>query len=285
MQKHRLVDVNYGSFEEKDVFHRLTRINLKDPKMIIIFVALSPTWLSGLLIAGGVISSDYLILTFHPLLLMLYVVVIQMARKYYADDVGMSYRNFATLNGWEHHSTQELSSLVPPSVTKHYHKFGRAQVHVISVDLVECQFELVHMQLSGTDDHEGSTVERTLLTVARYRLPGVMPQVILDNKKITTYSTTFNRGLAETALEGNFSNSFRFLHNKNDQVNALSVITPEVMAIVQDLRSDYEIEIVGEYLYFFSFYDLADPVSMRELFHAMVRIAPEIAHKAKTMRL
>lgn len=264
---------------KKSLFYRLTHFDLSDGPTQFILLICSVPLIFLVLIQLGVVDRDYLVvLPIFSIWVILPVVFV--AKQNYYSEATRLFDGFAKTNGWNVTRPHELASLLPPSLLRYRAKWSSDASRIVDVDLNHHRFELV--RLVSTDEKKNVTKDAYLV---RYPLPRPLPYVVLDNRKLTASFSDFSSGLQETALESNFPDHYRLLHAPNDQINALSLLTPDVMAAVLDSATSYEIEINGNCLYFYSFWDDSGEEGVRSLFQAVDKIAPEILHKAKTARL
>ena len=90
----------------------------------------------------------------------------------------------------------------------------------------------------------------------------------------------FTQGFSKNqvqSLEGDFDKYFTLYTQDGSQADALYVLTPDVMALLIDYASDYDIEIAGNHIYFYARqFDLSESL-VRQLFE----IVDVVGTKAK----
>lgn len=85
-------------------------------------------------------------------------------------------------------------------------------------------------------------------------------------------------------LEGDFNKYFSLYFRKDDQINALSIITPDIMKTLIDFNTNQDIEVIDENLFFMSYADQRNANVLPSLFKSVDALANEIRHKSKTIR-
>lgn len=92
-------------------------------------------------------------------------------------------------------------------------------------------------------------------TVISYELSNALPNIVLDSKNNSYFGTTIPVELAgnqKLDLEGDFINYFTLYVPRDFERDALYFLTPDLMARIVDLCADYDIEIIGSELRFYS---------------------------------
>ena len=121
-------------------------------------------------------------------------------------------------------------------------------------------------------------------TVIEFQLPTDFPYMLLDSKNNSRGAVHIPKASQKISLEGNFDAEFQMYAKDNQQIDALSVITPDVMQTVLDTGSRYDIEIYKNRLYLYAEGDLRSAASIDKLFLGAEKILAELQHKAKTFR-
>ncbi|WP_423922243.1 hypothetical protein ACPEEZ_02365 [Frigoribacterium sp. 2-23] len=123
----------------------------------------------------------------------------------------------------------------------------------------------------------------TYLAVA---LPAPLPHLIFDATSNDGVRSDLPAGVArgqQLSLEGDFDRSYRVYAPGGYQVEALYVLTPDVMAALIDTAADFNVEIVGDALVFFrrkpADFGRAEPwLSVDAM---LTHVAPRVAAKAE----
>ncbi len=86
--------------------------------------------------------------------------------------------------------------------------------------------------------------------VAQAILPKSYINILIKKKKLFNFAP---RGLRKITLESNeFNRKFSVFANPSDQVNTLELLAPNFMTRIHDLPFELNIEIVGQFLYFYT---------------------------------
>ena len=195
------------------------------------------------------------------------------------DAKDVFWRRFAESNDW-YVVPRPLAghSLIPPGLHG-----NRAKNRMSSVIFAEFEGRVCQVYTCSFDVGSGSKRRTHHYTVAHIGLSRVFPHLILDSKR--TWALT-NRGNAtkRIRLEGNFDKYFSLYCEENEHIDALSIITPDVMQTLIRDNPRQDIEIVGSNMYFVMASDHRNPNAIKHLFQSVDALADDIAHKAKTIR-
>lgn len=108
----------------------------------------------------------------------------------------------------------------------------------ISGDVGGCAFEYLYTSLFAIDANGRESEAGVNAAVLRVKLPLSLPKLFIDSKfnnfvlfgfRPTTFTSSQNY-----TLEGGFSDSYKVTAEANDQINVLSLLSPDVMAILLD---------------------------------------------------
>lgn len=193
------------------------------------------------------------------------------------------WQNFGTANNWRvgiaTMPEATVEGLIPPSL------LGRGHSEELS-PFVEAKpgnhtFEVFMYKFSTGS---GKSEKDHYCTIAHVSLEKPFPHLILDSK---SNKTLLERGDAtqRVKLEGDFDSYFTLFIQKGRQIDALSVITPDVMQTLIDMNSHQEIEVSDKHLFFISNNDLRNSASVKALFEAANALTDEIVHKARTIKI
>jgi hypothetical protein len=117
-------------------------------------------------------------------------------------------------------------------------------------------------------------------TVLRLTLSGVLPNMLLIPKhrkrgKRLDYARYFEINNTIT-LEGNFSDRFTLYALPQNQIEALQVFNPEIMAIVEDEAGGYIVEFSGSQIFIYIDDYIATAADLQRLFSIAKRLSDEL---------
>jgi hypothetical protein len=113
------------------------------------------------------------------------------------------------------------------------------------------------------------------------KLDRKLPQMILRSKqKGIELTQGFSKNQVQS-LEGDFDKYFTLYSQDGSQADALYVLTPDVMALLIDYASEYDIEIAGNHIYFYARqFDLSESL-MRQLFEIIDVVGTKTKRQTK----
>jgi hypothetical protein len=178
--------------------------------------------------------------------------------------------NFAAANGWEMDTSTPEEALVPPSM-----QFGSDRKHspVIMAQLNDITADLFSYNCTTGSGKNATT---HYFTVARVQLPKNLPHLVLLSKK--AYAD-LQRDLANATtleLEGNFSDYFTLQVEQGQQIDALAVITPDVMQTLLTYNQKEDIEIIGADLFYILNADHRNSNDVRQLLSSVDALTIQI---------
>lgn len=113
---------------------------------------------------------------------------------------------------------------------------------------------------------------------ARLELPRHLPHMVLDSKKdnylgVTSMADDIS-GSQKLALEGNFNDYFTLFCPNEYERDALYIFTPDLMALLIDHGSKFDIEVVDNQLYLYKYggFDFTKPGHIKLIFRAFQMI-------------
>lgn len=119
-------------------------------------------------------------------------------------------------------------------------------------------------------------------TIARVRLDKAFPHLILDSKH--SWSITKRGDATELVkLEGNFANDFTLYYRSGENIDALSIITPDVMQAVQQKSKYQDIEVIDKSMFFILTSDRRNADDVKLLLESVDIVVDEIKHKQTTL--
>jgi hypothetical protein len=191
----------------------------------------------------------------------------------------MVWKQFAEANGW--YTVPVLPNdprFVPPGIMRYSAKLVMSDVVHAQFEGHECDVFLLEIS-SGSGRSKGTHY----YTIARVLLSKPFPHIILDSK--STWALLHRGGAtAKASLEGNFDKHFSLYHDPGEHIDALSIVTPDVMQTLLKMPQKHDIEIVDNYLFFMAVQDHRGPEALPKLLETVDALADQIAHKAKTFR-
>ena len=180
------------------------------------------------------------------------------------------WESFASANSWPLDTETPLSVVVPPSL-----QFGHSQAFspVIQAQLGEliCDI-LTYRCVTGY----GRSQQTHNFTIATLALPKALPHLLLMSKKARA---DVQRDLinGETLkLEGDFNDYFSLQIEKGQEIDILTIITPDIMQTLVDYNQAEDIEILGNNLYFITNKDKRDYTDMQALIRSVVELGQQI---------
>jgi len=189
------------------------------------------------------------------------------------------WKNFALDNGWQYFRLDQSDySYIPPGL---YGVGNNTRIY----DVVNAVFEghVCDVYMLQFTTGSGKNRQVHYYTIARVRLQRPFPHIILDSKKSRALQS---RGHATDSvkLEGEFNDNFSLYFDKNDQVNALSVITPDVMQTLIASNTAQDIEIIDNNIFFMIHSDVRSAEYIPILFASVDALSDEIEHKSQTIQ-
>jgi hypothetical protein len=233
----------------------LSSLRLRNGKIALCFMLV-------VTISLGALRADIFI-SVAPLLYLIYLITLTVLYR------NNAWRMFAKANNWAVEPTGLREELLPPGlVMGHNQKIGP----VIQAELEEtiCQLFAYSYETGGKYYHHTHN-----FTVALVRLPINLPHIQLNSKAVRS----LRNDLIDTEslqLEGNFSNYFDLRLERGQQVDALSILSPEVMSALIDYDKTENIEIVDSDLFFITHGDGRNVEHMQTLIASVMGLSRPI---------
>lgn len=123
-----------------------------------------------------------------------------------------------------------------------------------------------------TKEQQDKFTKQQTTGVVRVSLPKLFPQVVLDsktNEKLQGSLAVDFRADQSLLLEGDFSKNFRVWAPKGLQVDALVLLAPNMMKLLQKQAGLFDVEFYGNEMVFITKGVLYDPNVMRALDEAL----------------
>jgi hypothetical protein len=177
------------------------------------------------------------------------------------------WERFAADNNWQYLSDDDKEKL--------YSYYPACMPGIPIYDYYE------HIVRGNVEDYECMIMSDGLYyMVIGIKLPRIMPHIILESMQ-SGIGIQPRDTIESAELEGSFTEYFKLYHHKNDQINALSIITPDIMQVLVEKNQDQNIEIIDDKLFFLSAYQ--NNSKLRELLGSVIALGEEITHKAENI--
>jgi hypothetical protein len=123
---------------------------------------------------------------------------------------------------------------------------------------------------------QGRNQTQLYYTVARVPLPKTLPHMLLLSKKAHAQLERDLANKQDIHLEGDFNDYFSLQIEQGQQVDALTVITPDVMQTLVQYDQAEDIEILGGALFFILNWDRRDLTHVEQLVQSVVKLSEQI---------
>jgi hypothetical protein len=177
--------------------------------------------------------------------------------------------NFALANSWTLSAALTDQDIPPSLVFGHSQKFSTA----VDANVSSIYFGAFTYQCTTGS---GRYQQLHQFTVANVTLPKVLPHIQLLSKKA---KADVKRDLANAQnlqLEGDFDKYFSLQIESGQQIDTLSVLTPEIMQTLISYNNTEDIEILNNQLYFISRGDNRDAQNVSLLIKSVVELSQQI---------
>ena len=151
---------------------------------------------------------------------------------------------FALDNGFRYAATREPSQ-------EQGMMFGMSSPTVVS-DTLTISDALSISAYNYTYSYGGRGDTTYYVNFAKIRLSRSVPSIYIDGKKNMIGIDVSNFAVQKVNLEGDFGNYFSVYAPPQYQVDALQLLTPDVMALLSDHGTNYDYELVDGYLYVYA---------------------------------
>lgn len=115
------------------------------------------------------------------------------------------------------------------------------------------------------------------------QLPKTFPHVVLNGIKNEGGAQFLFKNSKRVSLEGTFDHYFRLYIDKNENIDALSIVTPDIMACIIDKNLKQDLEINGDKLYFIVPMSSLNAKFVQSALETAQPPINEIMHRAKTL--
>lgn len=191
--------------------------------------------------------------------------------------------DFAKVNKWKLLKARSKKDYIPPSLFMKV-AYDSTPTRIVG-DSIDCVFgvntcEVYQYSYTATFvDLWGKSRD---YVVARIATTNKLPSMILDSKK-TEAVEEFSIPVNFVSLEGDFDEYFSLYCRKDDQINALSIITPDVMQALIQVAPLVDIEISDNYIYLITRGNIAVS-TVKKALKAVDIVASEFSHQASHHR-
>ncbi|HSX45456.1 MAG TPA: hypothetical protein VLG27_00435 [Candidatus Saccharimonadia bacterium] len=182
---------------------------------------------------------------------------------------------FAVVNGWTFDGDTPLAVLLPPSM-----QFGHSQ-HLSPIIQANLAGMVCDMYSYDTTVGEGKSAVTYYFTTALLKLPKTMPHMVLHAKHNDANVQNDLADGQELKLEGDFNDYFRLMIEKNQQIDALTILTPDVMQTLVDYSQNEDVEIVGDNLYLVVKGDKRDAANVEQLIKSVFELGSQLIENAR----
>ena len=195
-----------------------------------------------------------------------------LTRKYKAN----VWLHFAQANNWTTSPESQGESELPPSIN-----FGHSHVFSSAINAVFESTNFLMFEYECTTG-EGKSSQTHYFTVAKTTLQKNIPHIILRAKRHSADLTGDMENVEKLKLEGNFNDHFQLQIEKGQEVDALIIITPDVMQTLLDYSQSEDIEIIGNNLFFIVRGDKRDVEPVKQLIRSVAELSGQLRENART---
>lgn len=181
---------------------------------------------------------------------------------------------FALVNGWTFDEETPLEVIIPPSL-----QFGYDQTcsPIIQATIGELTCDLLAYSTTTSTGHYRRIHN---YTIGALSVPSSLPHMLLLNKKTKIDIARDLENSENLQLEGDFNDYFSLQMEKGQEIDALTIITPDVMQKLVDYNQAEDIEILGTNLYFICSHDRRDYQHMQSFIESIVSLSEQIIHNS-----
>lgn len=180
------------------------------------------------------------------------------------------WEEFAAANSWPINAVQDPSMAIPFSL-----EFGHSQ-QVSPAITATLNGIVTDMFVYTTVTGEGRYQEGHNFTLARVELPIVLPHILLRSKKDKALLQQDFADHEKLQLEGDFDDYFSLQIESGQEVDALTILTPDVMQTLVSYSQHEDIEIGANNLYFIIAGDARSVENLRQLIQSVVSLSARI---------
>lgn len=189
---------------------------------------------------------------------------------------------YALAQGWKPFELNGLTAqkYVPEKISRnadrHDYDLGY-QLKVNERDAVLFKYTNVR----NTRDTDGSqSTRRTHYTILAFELPGLSSLEIIKHSFFTALDVVGTKK-ESLKLEGDFNKDFDVIMADGGQVDALTVLSPDTMVLIQDLGKDFNIQILGGWVVLYGDEKHLDLKHLTVLLEYASKLESELSQKVK----
>ncbi len=130
----------------------------------------------------------------------------------------------------------------------------------------------------------GDASKKRYSTVLKVQLSNFYPHILLDSLYNKGGAVMVNKKSEEIQLEGDFHENYLLYVEPEYRIDALSLITPDIMQTMMSASKFYDVEIFGNSLYIYDEGDKRSKKHIKDLFYALTVLTDDIEHKSRTFK-
>jgi hypothetical protein len=182
---------------------------------------------------------------------------------------------FAAANRWSLDVDTPPDNIIPPSLqfghSKHFSPVIQANLGNLVCDLFTYDCTTGY----------GKSSQTHYFTVALTALPKAMPHIILDAVKDSSDEKNDIPNAQVLKLEGDFNNYFKLQIEPGQQIDVLTVLTPDVMQTLISYSQKEDIEMLGTQLFFIVNGDDRGPNDVRQLIRSVTELEDQLKENVR----
>lgn len=187
---------------------------------------------------------------------------------------------FATANGFSYSPSANLSAK-DGSVFAHSGHSENFEDFVAG-KFRNAPFQFLHYTYTVGSGKHSRTYHRSILVM---EFKSNLPHVVVDSKKITSISFPYAKGQLLELESNDFAKYFRLYVPKEYEVEALSILTPDVMAQLIDKSSLYDVEFINNHVYIYAGGLVDTRAKLQALFELAGTIVDELGGKLDRFKI
>lgn len=185
------------------------------------------------------------------------------------------WERFASANGWGLDIETSQAAIIPPSMqfghSPHFSPVIQAQIGTLTTDLFSYNCTVGYGRNSTT----------YYFTVALIKGPRPSPHIVLRSTRGGDTIRNDLVNMEKLKLEGDFNNSFTLEIEKGQEIDALAVLTPDVMQTLVSYNTNEDIEMLDDNIYFIVNGDHRDSFDVRQLVQSVLELSGQIYENAR----
>lgn len=116
------------------------------------------------------------------------------------------------------------------------------------------------------------------------KLSAELPHFVVDARYNTIKQSKDIKNYQKIDLEGDFSSYFHLYCPKGEQINTLSVMTPDIMQALKEFWQYTDVIVDGDDVWLLGTNEADDHEDVQHLFDTAVAVLPELQHRAATYK-